>query len=339
MKHSIAATALFIAVTVVTVGCSARTPSSSEAPRTTGAVTGTPPAGTPLPSPTIASSPAAPSPAAHSPAAPSPNVTTAPDAPSTVALKVYLVLHRGSDESLPILVPVQRTVDSTPAVARAAVTQLLAGPTDDERAHDLVLGTLGTAIHPETGLLDIEIAGGTATVNLSGDFLPLDLDEGSQPFFLVGLAQVTYTLTQFPSVERVAFESEGRPYDVLEGHEGTLLEHAVRDAYFDQLPVIFLDEPAWGAQLRDPVTIGGRAQVFEGQFQAALVDAATGQILTQQTILADCGETGCTLPGGGAFSGSLSVPPAARGRDINVRVWEPSARDGQALNVVEYPLR
>ena len=112
-----------------------------------------------------------------------------------------------------------------------------------------------------------------------------------------------------------------------------------RDAYFDQLPAIFLDDPAWGATRSDPVRIAGRARVFEGQFQAALVDRDTGEILVERTVLADCAAGGCTDAGGGLFASELAVPDAAGDRRIDVRVWEPSPRDGTPTNVVEYPLR
>jgi germination protein M len=253
------------------------------------------------------------------------------------SVKVYFLIE-GSDDSPPILAPVHRAIEPTQAVARAAMLALLAGPTENERAHNPALGAIGSMIHPDTRLLGVDISGGTATVDLSQDFLPLDLDEGNRDEYLLTLAQVTYTLTQFPTVERVAFRVEGRPQPAMEGHEGTVHPTVGRDAYFDQLPPIFLDAPAWGAPLADSVRIAGRARVFEGQFRAALVDAVTGEVVAEQSVLVDC-ESDCSLPGGGEFSAELTVPIDAGGRELNVRVWEPSARDGSPTNVVEYPLR
>ena len=270
-------------------------------------------------------------------------VTPAPSAPPTsppagaTAVKVYFVLE-GSDDSPPVLVPVHRDIEPTLAVARAAMIALLAGPTDDERAHNLVVGTVGTMIHPDARLLDVAIADGTATVDLSSEFLPLDVDESNVDEYVLTLAQVTYTLTQFPTVDRVAFRVDGRPQLAMEGHEGTVHPFVGRDAYFDQLPPIFLDEPAWGGMLTDPVRVAGRAQIFESQFQVALIDAATGEILVQQAIL-DCGGADCTPPGGSEFSAELNVPDDAAALDLHLRAWVPSVGGGTPPTVIEYPLR
>jgi germination protein M len=322
---SVRLVAILMVAALAAAACTAR-PAPSAEPPVAGSAS---PTTSPLPaSPTL--------PAATETPVPSTSPTSGPGGATSV--KAYFVLEQGSDESLPILVPVHREIEPTQAVARAAMTALLAGPTDDERAHNLALGTVGTMIHPDTRLLGVSVAGGTATVDLSRDFLPLDLDESNMDEYLLTLVQVTYTLTQFPTVDRVAFHIDGAPYPVLEGHEGTPHFSVGRDAYLDQLPPIFLDEPAWGGTLTDPVRIAGRAQVFEGQFRAALVDAATGEVLVEQAVLADC-DGDCTLPGGGEFAAELAVPDDAGGRDLNVRVWEFSARDGSPINVVEYPLR
>ncbi len=291
-------------------------PGPSATPGITSSNSSTP---TPQASPTL--------PATVTPAPPAPP-TSAPAGAKTV--KVYFVLE-GSDNSPPVLVPVQRDIDPTLAVARAAMVALLEGPTDDERAHNLVVGTVGTMIHPDARLLDVAIAGGTATVDLSADFLPLDVDESNVDEYVLTLAQVTYTLTQFPTVDRVAFRVEGRQQPAMEGHEGAVHPFVSRDAYFDQLPPIFLDEPAWGGTLNDPVRVAGRAQILETEVQVALVDAATGEILVQRAVL-DCGAADCTPPGGGEFSTELDVPDDALALDLHLRAWTPST-------VIEYPLR
>ena len=50
------------------------------------------------------------------------------------------------------------------------------------------------------------------------------------------LAQVVYTLTQFPSVDGVIFSLDGEPIDVL-GGEGVIIDHPLaRSDYTDLLP-------------------------------------------------------------------------------------------------------
>ena len=44
---------------------------------------------------------------------------------------------------------------------------------------------------------------------------------------------------------------DGKPATAIEGHEGSPIELATRAAYADQLPAVFVDEPAWGGALTD----------------------------------------------------------------------------------------
>src|SRR5688572_595987 len=115
--------------------------------------------------------------------------TTTPPTSETTTFAIYL-LRDG------LISPVRRSAAATPAVARAAVEALLAGPSADETGEELE-----TAIPEATSLLDLSIADGVATVDLSGAF-----DETGSPASLHGrVAQVVATLTQFPTVELVAF--------------------------------------------------------------------------------------------------------------------------------------
>src|SRR2546429_6191787 len=82
---------------------------------------------------------------------------------------------------------------------RLALAELAAGPSTVERT-----AGLDTAIAAGT-LFEVEgIAGGTATVACPASFLA---DDG--PALRLRQAQVVYTLTQFPTVSRVAFRAGG----------------------------------------------------------------------------------------------------------------------------------
>jgi germination protein M len=284
-----------------------------------------------------------PAPSAAADTSPAPTASVAPSAqpsPHTMALKVYFVIvGNREDEPMP-LVAVNRDVPRTEAVAAAAMERLLDGPTFDERAHDLRLGTIGTLIPEGTRLLDIEIDGGNATVDLSSEFSSgRTLGQTVAESWAWRLAQVTYTLTQFPTVDSVSFKVDGVPTPAIEGHEGTPIDRATRSAYFDQLPALFIDEPAWGAGITDTLTVSGIAQMLAQQptFQAALVDPTTDEIIVQQTVRAAC-DTGCWQPpGGGPFEFQLAVPGGVD-RDLLLRIWE-VAPDGSVLDIREYPLR
>ena len=219
------------------------------------------------------------------------------------------------------LVPVLREVPATRAVATAAVTALLAGPSaEEERA-------MSSTIPAGTRLLGLSIASGVAMVDLSSEF-----DSGGGSASVIGrLAQVVFTLTQFPTVTSVSFRVEGRIVTVFSG-EGVVLNRSVARAdYEDLLPAIFVDRPAYGAALGNADRITGSANVFEGTFQVSVIDRA-GSAVAHQIVMATCG-TGCR----GTFSMALSYG-VAEPQWGTLRVWEASARDGSAVNVRDYPV-
>ena len=281
---------------------------------------------------------AIPSASAATIASPAPSVEPSSD---EIAIKVYFVMVGNVEDSPTPLVAVHREIPRTAAVATAALEQLLSGPTFQERAHDLRLGTIGTLIPEATRLLGVTIDDGNASVDLSGDFASgaaLGVDPASA--WAWRLAQVTYTLTQFPTVHSVSFKVDGTPTMAIEGHEGTPIERATRNAYFDQLPAIFVDQPAWGAAITDSLTVSGIAQIFalEPQFEAAMLDPETDEIIVQQTVRPACGEGCWQPPGGGEFEIHFSMPAGADRDRLLLRLWE-VAPDGSVIDVREYPLR
>ena len=278
-----------------------------------------PPSTAPSASPGGSASPSTPS----APSTPRP--TTAPTASTngdTTIVRAYFVLGSFTDNAG--LAPVLREVPKTKAVATAAMRQLLAGPAGDELS---ARPAMYTAIPDGTTLLGISIADGVATVNLSKEYEA----GGGSASMQARLAQVVYTLTQFPTVTGVRFQLDGVPVTAL-GGEGVVLDGPVgRDDFRDQLPAIFVDRPAWGASLGNPGIVSGEANVFEATFQLELVDAR-GRTILGKTVTASCG-TGCW----GTFRTSLAytVPAAQWG---TLRVFEPSAKDGTPTHVTEYPV-
>jgi hypothetical protein len=100
------------------------------------------------------------------------------------------------------LVETLRAHKATRAVATAALHALLAGPTRAERASGI-----HTEIPTETRLLGLVIANGIARVDLSSDYQA----GASSRALQLRLAQVVYTLTQFPTVRAVSFSVDGSP--------------------------------------------------------------------------------------------------------------------------------
>lgn len=131
--------------------------------------------------------------------------TTQPSASTATArVTVYLADADGK------LRPVRRQV-TAPATVGRAITALLGGPTEEEADQ------LSTAITSDTELLDIQgPEDGLVVLDLSRDVLSIT---GRQQ--ILALAQVVWTATALPSVDRVLFEFDGEPAEVPNGN-GTL---------------------------------------------------------------------------------------------------------------------
>jgi len=212
----------------------------------------------------------------------------------TVELRVYW-LRDGK------VWPALREVAETEAVAKAGLEALLAGPTEQEETE---LG-FSTAIPAGAELESVEISDGVARVDLSAE-LP------EEP-----LAQVVYTLTQFPTVESVEIQDQ-----------------AVTRADFEDLtPAILVESPLSFQEATSPLRVTGTANTFEATFQYNLTDT-DGLIVDDNFVTATSG-TGTR----GTFdftTAPFTVPFDGVGSLI---VFERSAKDGSRINLVEIPLR
>ena len=240
----------------------------------------------------------------------------------TTTVRAYFFLGSFVDNAG--LVPVLRDIPKTKAVGAAAMDELLKGPNDDELG---ARPAMYTTIPEGTRFLGLTIDGGVATVDLSKEF-----ESGGGSASVLGrLAQVVYTLTQFPTVTSVRFQLDGELVDVFSG-EGVALDEPVgRADYTDQLPAIFVDRPAWGGVLGNSGRITGMANVFEATFRFRVQDGQ-GRALAGGPVTATCG-SGCW----GTFDVTIlyHVDRAGWG---TLQVWEPSAKDGSVTNLTEYPV-
>ena len=199
---------------------------------------------------------------------------------------------------------------------------LLEGPSELETEVDVV-----SAIPEGTELLDLSISDGVATVDLSGEY---ESGGGSASMF-ARLAQVVYTLTQFPTVENVEFRIDGEPVDTFSG-EGIVLDGPQeRKDYEDQLPAILVEEPGVGEEVSSPFTASGTANVFEATVSIRLV-SADGEVLRETFTTATCG-TGCRGDYDGKVKFDVSEPTEAI-----LEVYESSAEDGSAIHVERIPV-
>lgn len=239
--------------------------------------------------------------------------TTAPATQETT-FRVYL-LHGGQ------VAAVRRTVEPTEAVARAALEQLIAGPTSAEQDREL-----GSDVPQATEVNGIAIADGVATVDLSHAFVA-----GAEASISTRVAQVVYTLTQFPTVERVRFEQDGQELPITDGVGQPLERPAARADYEEQTPPLLVESPLPGDEVGSPLRISGTANAFEATFQARIEDVS-GAELVRKTVMATSG-SGTR----GTFDETLAFDPQPGNGTLVV--WEDSAENGQPIHVVEIPLR
>lgn len=240
-------------------------------------------------------------------------------------VRLYFVAPGGGTlgRADPFLVSVQREIPSTPGIAQATLRELIDGPSSTNRA---LIDGISTSVPAETLVLGINIADGLATVDLSSEF-----ESGGGSFSMFSrLAQVTYTLTQFPTVDEVEFQLDGQPVKVFSGEGITIDEPASRNDFVDLLPTVFVDTPAAGAEADTPLRVTGMGAVFEATFQYRL-ETVDGAVLDEGFAMTDNGV------GWGAFDITLDVNVAAP-TEATLTVWEYSAKDGSVQALRETPL-
>ncbi len=127
-----------------------------------------------------------------------------------MTIKVFFGNNRNDPQSLYCerAYPALREVTKTVAPARATLTELLAGPTEAERAQGFF-----TALNSGVALQSLTIKGGVATSDFSAR-----LGEGVGGSCLVTAirAQIGETLKQFSTVDSVIISINGHSEDILQ---------------------------------------------------------------------------------------------------------------------------
>jgi germination protein M len=252
----------------------------------------------------------------------SPKATPRPTPVEVTEVVAYFLMEDAANKNAAKLVPVARMAPKAPGVARAALTELLAGADSDREQG------IRTEIPEGTRLLGVSIARGTATVDLSQEF-----ESGYWGPSKGGrLAQVVYTLTRFSTIHRVVIHVNGKPTEEFTGQGLDGDRPLMRDDFMEYLPSIFVDSPAFGGYTGslDGLRVRGKANVFEAQFQLVVLYGDSGDVAARVPVHASCG-TGCwgdfdvTLP--------LKFQPD---QTLQIEVYTLSARDGSAEDIREY---
>ena len=250
---------------------------------------------------------------------PEPTPTPEPE-PEPVAETIDVLVYLLDGETLAV---VRRHVDDTVAVASAAMGQLLAGPEGRETELDF-----GTEIPDGTALLGLDVDDGVATVDLSSEFE----SGGGSLSMRMRVAQVVYTLTQFETVDRVAFMIDGSPVEAI-GGEGIMVSPPVgrEDFRDDILPLIFVEEPAPFDEVTSPLRLHGYSNTFEATFIINVVDPS-GRIVYEDFTTATAGSGTW-----GTFDVTVEYDIEREGVGALI-VFEESAKDGSQVNLKEIPL-
>ena len=191
--------------------------------------------------------------------------------------------------------PEARGITTDQAIATNTIHQLFEG-TDTE---------LTTAIPPETRLGGLTVDGGVASIQLE----PPLTDRKA-------MAQVAYTLLQFPTVRRVSFNG-GRPL--------------AAGAFEAQTPAILVQDPLSGETVEPGFEASGTANTFEATFQYELLDE-NGGVLAKDFVTATSGNG---TRGTFRFTVSYAASGPQPGRLV---VFEISAEDGSRTNERSLPL-
>jgi hypothetical protein len=212
--------------------------------------------------------------------------------PETTKLRVYFMRDG-------YVQPVAREVPKTAAVAKASFEALLAGP---------------TAAEAELGLVNSLESFPDASLVLGKDgVLRLSEVRGvTKP----QLAQIVYTLTQFPTVKQVAIR-QGKRY--------------TRADFEDWTPAILVESPLPFETADNPLHATGTANTFEANFNYEVVDPA-GKVVDENFVTATSG-TGTR----GTFELTAKPYTGEAGTGALV-VFEISAKDGSRTKEVRIPV-
>ncbi len=250
--------------------------------------------------------------------APQPEPTPEPEEPVSQSNDFLIYLIDG--ETLAVA---RRSTSDAPAVAMAAMNELLGGP----EARDVELG-YATEIPEGTELLGIDIDDSVATVDLSGEFE----SGGGSLSMTIRVAQVVYTLTQFDTVDAVRFMIDGAPVEAI-GGEGIMVDPPVgRDDFADNaLPSILVESPAPWDEVSPPLRVTGISNTFEATLLLELVDAS-GLIIYEGMGTATAGSGTW-----GTFEVIVDYEIEREGIGALI-VFEESAKDGSRINLKEIPI-
>ncbi|MCR4400057.1 MAG: Gmad2 immunoglobulin-like domain-containing protein [Syntrophomonadaceae bacterium] len=240
--------------------------------------------------------------------------------PQTAAVAVYYVKMTQTNAYL------VREVHQVPAegdLRLAALQELISGQPQDEKA--------GRVLPEDTRILGLTVEEGLATVNFSAEVLNANVGASGEA---LGIQSIVNTLTEFPGIDRVAFQVEGAVDERTRdwwGHVGLYDQPFRRNLDEVWEPAIWVTSPAPGAKVASPLTVTGSARVFEATVNLRLRDAE-GREVVETFTTATAG-----APSRGDFTAQLEFAlPATETGTLEVFWYSPE--DGSEQDVVQVPV-
>jgi len=233
-----------------------------------------------------------------------------------IGLNMYFVKVT-TDEAY--LVREERLVQQTGDLPLSAVEKLISDP---------------KSIFPkDTKVLGVTVEKGLATVNFSPEVLnnPEVGADGEE----LAIESVTDTLTEFPNIDKVAFQVEGGtagPVMDWWGHVGLYEQPFTRDLTQVYEPAIWVTHPSENQAVGVPLLVRGSARVPAGTVQIHLLDS-NGKVLAQGTAKA-----AAAAPGRGDFETSLKFNLPAKGQGV-LEVFGVNPKDHSEQDKVTVPVQ
>jgi hypothetical protein len=245
-----------------------------------------------------------------------PIVPATTDPPGTTRFNVYWLRDCPPADSATavgdcrIAVGESRTT-AVPDILTAALVALGDGPNDGER-----FAGLTSNIRPIVDLAGVTVEDGVAVVDYNRYFETAT----TRP----QVAQVVYTLTQFPSITAVRFLIDGAP----NGATGTRPTN--RDDVLELAPPVLVESPALGAVVAPAFAVGGTLSGADVTFATRVV-GADGAPLAE---VPGAGVTGAAAPP--PFVQRIDLPPAATG-PLTLVVTASDGTEARVPIVVQVP--
>jgi hypothetical protein len=259
------------------------------------------------------------------PTTPEPSPTTAPPVPVTERSRVTIYLVANEH-----LTAEQRWVEGA-ATPEAALRALLRGPAGrGERGPGV-----SSAIPGGTELHSVRVDGPLATVDLSQQFE----SGGGSLSMQARVAQVVFTVTQFPPIDRVDFQIDGTPVTTI-GGEGLMVDNVGRADFADVTPLILVESPTPGETVGAPLHVRGMSNTFEATVNYTLTDVNSPTVCSAcaEGVIAE-GFTTATAGSGtwGTFEFDIDFD-VERAGPVVLSVYEVSAKDGSRVHETTIPL-